>query len=98
MCLGAGSFLGCRGEHTVDDEHGQIPRSPEELDRMRMIFMRVNPVLAALDTDHDSETSTSEIRNAAAALKRLDLDGDGRLLPVEIAPESVAREMLLRGK
>jgi hypothetical protein len=98
MCLGAGSFPGCRGEYTVDDEHGRIERSPEELDRMRTIFMRVNPVLAALDTDHDSEISASEIRNALAALKRLDLNGDGLLLPVEIAPESVAREILLRGK
>ena len=27
-----------------------------------------------------------------------DLNGDGKLLPVEVAPESVAREILLRGK
>ncbi len=64
----------------------------------RTLFMHANPVLAALDTDHDSEISASEIRNAAAALKRLDLNGDGKLLPVEIAPDSVAREILLRGK
>ena len=57
--------------------------------------MGANPVLAALDTDHDSEISASEIRNAPAALRRLDLNGDGKLLPVEIAPESVARKILM---
>ena len=61
----------------------------------RAVFMRASPVLAALDTDHDSEISASEIRNAPAALMRLDLNGDGKLLPVEIAPDSVARKILL---
>ena len=65
---------------------------------LRGVFMQSNPVLAALDTDHDAEISASEIRNAPAALKRLDLNGDGRLLPVEIAPDSVAREILLHGR
>ena len=98
MCLGAGSFPGCRGENTVGDEHGRMEWSPTQMERFRAVFMRANPALAALDTDHDSEISASEIRNASAGLKRLDLNGDGRLLPVEIAPESVVREILLRGK
>jgi EF hand len=62
------------------------------------LFMRSSPVLAALDTNHDAEISAAEIRNAAAALKRLDLNGDGQLVPVEIAPEAVAKEILLHGK
>ena len=51
-------------------------------------------MLAALDTDHDAEISASEIRNAQAALKRLDLNGDGQLLPVEVAPDSEVRKIL----
>jgi hypothetical protein len=61
----------------------------------RAVFMRASPVLAVLDTDHDSEISASEIRKAPASLQRLDLNGDGQLLPVEIAPESVEREILM---
>jgi len=56
--------------------------------------MSYSPVLAALDTDHDTEISATEIQNAPAALKRLDLNGDGQLLPVEIAPESEVRKIL----
>ncbi len=95
MCLGPGSFPGCRGERTAGDEHGRVTWSTYQLERFRAVFMGANPVLAALDTDHDSEISASEIRNAPAALKRLDLNGDGKLLPVEIAPESVARKILM---
>ena len=98
MCLGAGSFPGCRGENTVGDEHGRIEWSPAQMERFRAVFMGSSPVLAALDTDHNSEISASEIRNAPATLKRLDLNGDGRLLPVEIAPDSVVREILQTGK
>jgi hypothetical protein len=74
------------------EESGMHAAEGEDLQR---IFMHTNPVLAALDADHDSEISASEMRNAAAALKRLDLNGDGQLLPVEIAPESVVREILM---
>jgi hypothetical protein len=60
--------------------------------------MGANPVLAALDADHDAVISASEIESAAAALKRLDLNGDGKLLPVEVAPESIARKILMNKK
>jgi len=76
---------------------GQFIR-PDLLQRFRADFMRANPVLAALDTDLDGQISASEIQNASAALKRLDLNGDGKLLPVEVAPESVVRKILLHGK
>jgi hypothetical protein len=65
---------------------------------LRRNFMRGNPVLAALDTDRDGAISAREIRNASAALKRLDLNGDGQLVPVEVAPESAAKRILMYGK
>jgi hypothetical protein len=68
---------------------------PGLLNGFRTAFMSANPVLAALDTDHDGEISAREILNAPAALRRLDLNGDGKLLPVEIAPESVVRQILM---
>lgn len=97
MCLGAGSFPGCRGENTAGDEHGRIDWSPSQMTRFRAVFMGTNPVLAALDADGDGEISALEIRNAAASLRRLDLNGDGRLLPVEIASDSVASKILMSG-
>jgi len=60
------------------------------LGRARLAFMRVHPVLAALDTNHDGEISESEIRNAAAALRTLDSNGDGRLVEREVQPDRAA--------
>jgi Ca2+-binding EF-hand superfamily protein len=60
---------------------------PMALGRVRLTFMRVHPVLAALDTNHDGEISESEIRNAAAALRTLDANGDGKLVENEIRPD-----------
>ncbi len=37
------------------------------------------PLLTALDADGDGEISAAEISNAAAALKKLDKNGDGKL-------------------
>ncbi|MGA3202556.1 MAG: hypothetical protein ABSF12_08685 [Bryobacteraceae bacterium] len=70
-------------------------KPPENLDpmmlgRMRLAFMRVHPVLAALDTNQDGEISASEIRNAAAALRTLDRNGDGKLVEGELRPEGAA--------
>lgn len=49
-------------------------------------MMRFNPLLAALDTNHDGLISADEIRNAASALKALDKDGDGQLTGEEMRP------------
>ena len=57
--------------------------------RARFEFMRANPVLAALDTDHDGEISGTEISNSAAALKKLDRNGDGILTPDEVIPDAL---------
>jgi Ca2+-binding EF-hand superfamily protein len=54
---------------------------------MRLAFMRVHPVLAALDTNGDGEISASEIRNASASLRVLDANGDGKLVEGELRPD-----------
>lgn len=48
--------------------------------------MRMAPVLAALDVDHDSEISAKEIAGAPTALKTLDKNTDGKLTPEELRP------------
>jgi predicted O-methyltransferase YrrM len=45
-----------------------------------------NPLLTALDTDRDGEISAAEIDAAAAALKKLDQNNDGKLSGDEIGP------------
>jgi hypothetical protein len=73
------------------EECGFLPRSesipPDVLRRARREFMHVNPVLAALDADHDGVISAAEIANAAAALKTLDRNHDGYLTPGELLPD-----------
>jgi len=59
------------------------------LKHRRLVFMRLHPVLAALDADHDGEISASEIRNAATALRALDKNHDGKLTPNEVLPDPV---------
>jgi len=60
------------------------------LERERRSFMRLHPVLAALDVNHDGEISREEIQGAAARLKTLDRNYDGRLTASEILPDPVA--------
>ena len=86
MCLGPG----CHSEDTV--------RDADQMRHFRAAFMAANPVLTAIDTDRDAAISASEIQNAAVALKRLDLNGDGKLLPVEVAPVSVLWKILMNNQ
>jgi len=44
------------------------------------------PVLRALDADEDGEISADEIKNATAALGKLDKNGDGKLTRDEVLP------------
>lgn len=46
----------------------------------------VPPLFKALDTNQDGVISATELANAAASLKKLDLNGDGRLTPDEYRP------------
>jgi|CZKS01.1.fsa_nt_gi hypothetical protein len=55
-----------------------------------LVFMRLHPVLAALDADHDGEISASEILNAPAALLTLDKNRDGQLTEGELLPDPAA--------
>lgn len=49
-------------------------------------FMRMMPVMAALDADGDGQISAAEIENAVAALKALDKNADGKLTEEELRP------------
>jgi hypothetical protein len=46
-----------------------------------------NPVVEALDTDHDGVLSADEIRAASESLKKLDRNGDGKLTEDELHPQ-----------
>ena len=48
----------------------------------------VSPLQAALDADGDGTISAQEMEGAAAALKKLDRDGDGKLGREELGPQS----------
>lgn len=49
-------------------------------------MMRMNPILAALDADHDGTISVVELKAAPEALKPMDKNGDGRLAAEELRP------------
>src|SRR5262249_45739364 len=71
-----------------------IPRTsldadPNFIRKSRVWFMRVHPVLAALDTDRNGEISGVEIATAAAALRAMDWNHDGDLTGEELLPDSV---------
>ena len=74
---------------------GENPKAnlePQLLQRARLEFMRLNPVLAALDVDHDGEISSDEIQNSPAALRTLDKNHDRSLTPDEVLPDALAVE------
>ncbi len=43
-----------------------------------------HPIMAVFDTDKDGSISADEIKNAAAALKKLDKNGDGKISQEEL--------------
>ena len=71
---------------------GEKPKTkldPRLVQRARLDFMRLNPVLAALDADHDGEISADEIENSSAALRTLDTNRDGSLSEDELLPDAL---------
>jgi len=74
------------GAHFGDEAH----LSAALLQRARKEFMRSQPILDALDANHDGEISAAEIRNAERELRVLDTNGDGQLEPHEMVPQHVA--------
>jgi Ca2+-binding EF-hand superfamily protein len=62
---------------------------PQSVTRFRLLFMKIHPVLAALDADHDGVISSNEIKRASAALWTLDKNMDGRLTINELLPDPV---------
>lgn len=66
------------------------PLDPQFLQRARLAFMHIHPILAALDADHNGEISAAEMRNAPAMLRTLDNNNDGKLTVDEILPDPVA--------
>jgi len=62
--------------------------SPQAVEQAKSAFMRENPVLAALDSNHDGEISAAEVENSPATLKKLDRNGDGSLEAWELLPHA----------
>jgi Ca2+-binding EF-hand superfamily protein len=56
-------------------------------------FIRQDPMLITLDTDHNGEISTEEMEKAPAVLKKLDRNGDGRLTEDELRPRPATMTM-----
>lgn len=75
---GQGEERGQRGQRQNFGGRGQRPGGAE--------FMRMFPIIAALDADSDGIISEKEISNATAALKKLDTNKDGKLVAEEIMP------------
>jgi uncharacterized protein YuzE len=55
----------------------------------RCLYMRMHPILDVLDADGDGEISAAEIARAAAALRSLDISGDGMLTMRELVPNKL---------
>lgn len=49
-------------------------------------MMRMDPILSAVDADQDGTLSATEIQGSAAAIAKLDKDGDGKLTREEVRP------------
>ena len=58
--------------------------------RAHFALMRIHPILAALDRDHNGEISAGEIADAPMLLRSLDADDDGRITLNELLPDPLA--------
>ncbi len=68
------------------------PESPRPGGRGgEMNFIRMDPILAAIDTNGDGVISAEELRNAPDSIRKLDKDGDGKVTREEAAPAGRGR-------
>ncbi len=65
---------------------GQAGRGGRGPEGAEFAMMRMDRVLAAVDSDADGTISSEEIRNSSAALRKLDQDSDGRITQEEARP------------
>jgi hypothetical protein len=65
------------------------------VERSSAWFLRVHPLLAALDADSDGRISPLEIATATAALLALDWDHDGELTADELLPDPVVNALVV---
>lgn len=63
-----------------------MPAGNQGQDGQRTGMMRTDPILNALDADHDGVLSTAEVANAKQALLTLDKNGDGEITADEMRP------------
>ena len=57
----------------------------------RPSFIRIHPLLSALDTDHDGIISSAELSRAPEVLAKLDANKDGVITPDELRPQGFGR-------
>jgi len=62
-----------------EERRGEGPRPDRAMN-----FIRMDPVLAAVDTNGDGILSAEEIRNSPGSIRKLDLDGDGKVTREEL--------------
>jgi hypothetical protein len=79
------------GNVSVDELHpprpAGAPTPPADAAKVRSDRLRhLDPLMLALDADHDGALSVTEIKNAVASLKVLDANSDGKLTRDELRP------------
>ena len=82
FCSGLVLAIIALGAHLVAQENRPGGREGEREGG----FMRMNPLFAALDANGDGVIDEEELKNATAALKKLDRNKDGRLTEDEVRP------------
>ena len=70
-------------------KNANTEQDPDWILRSAMISMRLVPVLAVLDANHDGKISAGEMDAAPAALAKLDVNHNGKLTDDEVRPDAV---------
>jgi Ca2+-binding EF-hand superfamily protein len=70
---------------------GEGGRGGRDGGRGEMNFIRMDPILAAIDANGDGVISAAELRSAPAAIRTLDKHGDGQIRREEVMPAAGRR-------